>query len=373
VETKLTSILDALSLEEVNQLLEGDMRFVVDAKVASRIKSSVFRKIGIKKNNVRRLYSKNLMVASLVVCMLMLTGFAKGYQYYQTPVSYLDVDINPSIELGINGWNRIISADGYNGQGERILEITNVLNKEVETGVKDIVEAADEQGFFAKEGGGAVALTSLVDDREEAKELTDNSKKAIEEYTSEHEIDIEVVTEHVALERRDKAKEIGLSAGKLNLIQKLQALDAKVAVEEYKDVSVKEIMKSIRELKKIEKETLQIDHPEQADNEVKQNNMPDKKMDNEKDDETNDKSDIKIKDKEDDKTNDRLETKIKDKVIDKTTDKTNSKEGHKTEGKQNDKIDDEQDNKVNHKQNNKLHNKKKRQINNMSDVKTLKK
>ncbi|MDF2613919.1 MAG: hypothetical protein K0S71_1705 [Clostridia bacterium] len=338
METELTNILEELSLEEVDQLLDTNVLFAVNTQTAARIKSSVLHKAGIKKRYFWNVYSKNVMVASVVVCMLLLTGIVKGHSYYKEPVAYLDVDINPSIELGINRWDRIVEAKGYNREGEKILEITSVLNKKVEAGVKEIIEEADKEGFFNKEGGGAVALTSVTDDSEEAQKLTEASKEAAEEYIAVQEIEVEVITENVALERRVEAKEIGITPGKLNLIQKLQALDDKIVVEEYKDTSVKEIMKSIKELKKDMKENSKAD---------KQDNTLPETSDSQDRNETDNETEL------DQLSKDQSETKKDNKAAN----QQNNKEQVNGDKKKDSKINQTQDNKTSNKQNKKVHNK----------------
>lgn len=53
-------------------------------------------------------------------------------------------------------------------------------------------------------------------------------------------------TDNVALARRDDARDLGITPGKLNLIQKLQAVDPTVVVDDYKDATVKSIMSAIK-------------------------------------------------------------------------------------------------------------------------------
>ena len=45
-----------------------------------------------------------------------------GYSYIQTPVSYVSIDVNPSVELTLNRVDRVISATAFNGDGEAVLE-----------------------------------------------------------------------------------------------------------------------------------------------------------------------------------------------------------------------------------------------------------
>ncbi len=182
---------------------------------------------------------------------MVITAVISSYSYYQMPIAYIDIDINLSIELGINRWNRIVSAKGYNSDGENILRAKTVLNKELQKGIKEIIQTANTQGFFTHQEGSAVSLTTMIDGLGKGEDLIEICKEIIEDYAKEEKINIEIVTAHLELQRRESAKEIGITAGKIHLINKLQDLDNKVTIEAYKDYPVKEIVKQIKELKKV--------------------------------------------------------------------------------------------------------------------------
>ncbi len=253
METNLISLLDSLNVNEVDELLDKNIDCKMDSKTLSRIKALTYQKIGQKSKKQVSGWLRQLAAVSAAACLLLTAGGVSGYAYYKAPVAYLDIDINPSIELGINRWDRIVSAKGYNEDGINVLKAKNVLNKKLQEGVKSIIETADEKGYLEQAEGAAVAITSVTDDTNKAEELTDLSKETIEEYAEEKKLDVEVVTEHVTLSRQEEAKQLGITPGKLNLIQKLQAFDQEIAAEDYKDASVKEIMKAVKALRKEQK------------------------------------------------------------------------------------------------------------------------
>src|SRR5471030_2574278 len=78
---------------------------------------------------------------------------------------------------------------------------------------------------------------------ESLKDTTDKTLK-------NNDIIAEVETGNVALARRDEARKLGITPGKLNIIQKLQKLDPTINIEDYKSSSVKDIQKKTKELRK---------------------------------------------------------------------------------------------------------------------------
>ena len=57
------------------------------------------------------------LAASFACLCLLFTG---GYWLYFTPTATISIDINPSIELGVNRFNRVVSVEGYNADGVKL-------------------------------------------------------------------------------------------------------------------------------------------------------------------------------------------------------------------------------------------------------------
>ena len=54
-----------------------------------------------------------------------MVGFG-GYFLYFIPVSSISVDVNPSIELGINRFDKVVTVDTFNNDGYHIMSSLNV-------------------------------------------------------------------------------------------------------------------------------------------------------------------------------------------------------------------------------------------------------
>lgn len=65
--------------------------------------------------------------ALVAVCLFLLLGTG-SYSVYRKPVSYISIDVNPSIELGINCFDMVVSAEAYNEDGQNILQHVSVKN-----------------------------------------------------------------------------------------------------------------------------------------------------------------------------------------------------------------------------------------------------
>ena len=85
----------SMSEIKASEELKADtLRFLADQSRAERARS--------------RFYMPACAMAVLCLFLLLGTG---GYSLYGRPVSYVSIDVNPSIELGINRWGRVVSAN----------------------------------------------------------------------------------------------------------------------------------------------------------------------------------------------------------------------------------------------------------------------
>ena len=207
--------------------------------------------ISVTPNQVREKSLLMKRVIAVACAAIFVCGTSLGaYAYYKTPTSYLSLDINPSVELGVNAFGKVVSTMAYNNDGKTILDGQNVMGSSVKSAVSTLVKSAAQKGFVAKDGSTVIAVTSETDNNSTATNLEDAAAQGADSAVKSEGDTASVLKENVALERRDEARKLGITPGKLNLIQKLQALDPSITVDEYKDAKVTDIMKKFVELKK---------------------------------------------------------------------------------------------------------------------------
>lgn len=97
--------------------------------------------------NVKR----KIAIITSVVFLVVAGGSTGAYAYYKTPVSYLSLDINPSVELGVNAFDKVVEGTGYNADGERILEGIDVEGSNVTEAVKTLITSATDNGYIEED------------------------------------------------------------------------------------------------------------------------------------------------------------------------------------------------------------------------------
>lgn len=264
MEDKLFDKLEQLDIEETNLLLIEDIKLPLDSLTRKRIEQKIIKKAGYypenntlkdKINNIiGGIIMKRKMALALSGALLLSLG-GGGYAYAKTtPVAYVSLDINPSIELGVNTFDQVVSAEAYNEDGQKVLEGIALINSDINKAVDKVISSAISEGYVKEDGSSGIEITTSSDKENVANKIDETAKEAANEALDDNNVNATVETEKVALERRDEARKLGITPGKLNLIQKLQELDPTISVDDYKSSSVKEIMKKTKELRKANKQ-----------------------------------------------------------------------------------------------------------------------
>lgn len=198
------------------------------------------------------LHSYPKLIASAASIAAVIAVASVSVWAYTTPYSYVSLDVNPSIEYSLNRFDRVLSAEAVNDDGEVILENLDLENKSIEDAVEETIQEIAKNGYLTDTELGGIVIATSSDDEDTALLLADTLKEEAETTTAEAGIETEVEVLSIGKERVEEAKALGVTPGKLNLVEKLQASnpDAEVSIEDWLNKPVKSIMKAIKENKK---------------------------------------------------------------------------------------------------------------------------
>jgi hypothetical protein len=301
LDDRLFELLDDLNIRDTQLLLDKDITLSVDSSTRKRIEKSIKRKTGYyNKNNIiiekinnilREIFMKKRIALALAACAILSSG-GGVYAYAKTPVAYVSMDINPSVELGVNAFDKVVSVEAYNDDGKKIIEGTDLRNYHIDNAISTLVSHAISEGYIKEDGSSAIEITTSIDKDNCERKLDESLKEVAHKTLNNNDVEADIETENVALARRDEARKLGITPGKLNLIQKLQELDSTITVEDYKDSSVKDIQKKTIELRKYNKmDGTTTDSNINADVVTEENNNP--SNNNNKDNNSNNRNDKK--------------------------------------------------------------------------------
>ncbi|MGI5907991.1 MAG: anti-sigma factor domain-containing protein [Christensenellales bacterium] len=217
-----------------------------------RIKNRNYR-VGqrIEARRVPRLRRMRTAIAAAAAVLIL---FAAGGTYaYLAPYSEVSLDVNPSIMLRLNYFNRVIDVDAMNDEARRVLEGLELINDDVETATGEVVDALSEKGYIKAGADAEFMVTANSQDQTRAREMLEAAERRIEQRTEEHRIRANVSGECIGRELVTRAREYGVSPGKLRLVEKyaLSTGDpSSVDVAGWLEKPVKEIMAATRENRK---------------------------------------------------------------------------------------------------------------------------
>ena len=106
-------------------------------------------------------------MALLLVCAL----GAGGYFYLCTPVRYISIDVNPSIEFSLNRLNRVLSAQAWNADGEIVLQDAHVVGLLYTQAIDALLESAAMEPYLIED---AVLSFTIAADSEKSEALLMN-------------------------------------------------------------------------------------------------------------------------------------------------------------------------------------------------------
>lgn len=168
-------------------------------------------------------------ICALAASLLVVCG---GIGSYFTPVGYVSVDINPSVLLTLNVYNKVIGVDALNDDGVILLKNADVKGKNAEDSVDILIKSSEEIGYLNENNNDVIVeVVSGIRDVKFA------------EYS-----DVEVVVEKAEKSDLRNAKEMGISIAKAKAIKAYTTQNGgtvKDNAEKLVDKSVKEIRKNL--------------------------------------------------------------------------------------------------------------------------------
>ncbi len=228
-----------------------------DDGVVSKLENNNFKLgqvISMKeKNNIINIGMKKIAVLASAAAVVLVSSI--GTYAYNKPVSYVSLDVNPSIGFSFNTFGKVIDVTGVNDDGEKILTDLDLKNKDIETAIRETVDELIKQGYIANDENGGIIITASNnnDNMDNANEMAQALQEKVQQQITEEEKTATVEAFGVGRQRVEEARELGVTPGKLNLVQKLQASSAdpdSIELDEWLNKSVKEINKAIKENKK---------------------------------------------------------------------------------------------------------------------------
>ena len=172
-----------------------------------------------------------LKTAAAAACLLVAVT-AGGAWLYLTPSAYISIDINPSLELGVNRFDRIVSIEAFNSDGQELAEQLDIRYMDYNEAMEELLSEQTVETYLSE--GAVMAVTVAGSDEEKTDQILEN----VETCTAGHSN----ISCHAGdMAEMHEAHSEGLSFGKYRAYLELKSLDPSVTPDDIRNLSMREI------------------------------------------------------------------------------------------------------------------------------------
>ncbi|WP_252198300.1 hypothetical protein [Clostridium sp. MCC353] len=205
-----------------------------DAMLKKRTYDRVTRQMG----GCRKKTMGKMKWAVSMACLLIFAVTGVGsYGLYYTEAAVISIDVNPSIELDINRWGKVVDQTTYGLESEKLLQSLSLKHMEYGEAMALLLGSEEMKKYLKQDSLVSITLVTKNDDPT----LLPNLKECVD--TALKQCHDGIKTEYASVNSHlcEEAHEQGMSLGKYYAIQELLTVDPQATLDEFKEKSMKEI------------------------------------------------------------------------------------------------------------------------------------
>ncbi|HBV95711.1 MAG: hypothetical protein JL50_10490 [Peptococcaceae bacterium BICA1-7] len=96
----------------------------------------------------------------IIVCLVAFSSFQ--HMLTGKVYAYIGMEINPSIEIGINSENKVVRLKGYNDDGKRLIGSRDLLNKDIDDALRAIIRDCREGNYLSGQNDNEIAVSVSI-------------------------------------------------------------------------------------------------------------------------------------------------------------------------------------------------------------------
>lgn len=146
-----------------------------------------------------------------------------GGSLYATPYAFVSLDVNPSVEYVLNRFDRVLSVTAVNDDGAAILEDVRLTNKSIDDAVRMTLNRIADEGYFGEAKTNGLLIATSCGNEKASEQLALRLEKKAQEETGSLNAEVQVAAVTVSQEKVEEAKFLGVTPGKLDLVEQLKA------------------------------------------------------------------------------------------------------------------------------------------------------
>ena len=172
------------------------------------------------------------LVPALVCLALLLAVGLGGWRAFFTPAAVISVDINPSVELTVNRFDRVLRVAGLNPDGAALADTLDVRFLTYTEALDQLLASQMVEECLARDE--LLSIAVVCDDEARGRRML----AGVEQCAQGHR---NTVCSSASHEEVEEAHDVGLSYGKYRAFLALQALDPRITAEDVRGMTMREI------------------------------------------------------------------------------------------------------------------------------------
>lgn len=156
-------------------------------------------------------FIKYVSVAAAI--MLLFLPFIYFKEAYAT-VAYVNVDINPSLELGVDKYNKVREVIPLNKDGEVLIETVKLKNLVIEDALGKVITSAKDKGYIKNNETNNIEISIVSINEKKVQVSEDSLIKCAETTVSEINVDATIQVHNADKKTHDNAKKENMSTNK---------------------------------------------------------------------------------------------------------------------------------------------------------------
>ena len=163
-------------------------------------------------------FPKQAAIAASAAIVIAACG-GMGTYTWSNPISYVSLDINPSIAYSLNAFNRVIAVDGMNEEGIAIVDAIgdSLKNTDITTALTITVEQLSTDAYIDAENTNYMIIGVYSDKNAKANALM----STVDAFPASSVETCSITTVNVSKETKESADSYGITGGKMELINEI--------------------------------------------------------------------------------------------------------------------------------------------------------
>lgn len=211
--------------------MEYKIKTAFDAVRASeelkcRTKAFIARKT--RGYRARKALNYRIIIPAMCLALVLFAGAG----LYFTPTARISIDINPSLELGINRFDRVVSVNALNDDGRALAKTPGIKFADYDEALRRILDNESVEAMLSENE--IMTITVIETSSAQSERILSDTRSCADGHNN-------VYCDSASSEEASAARELGLSFGKYRAFLELRELDADIAPEDIQEMSMREI------------------------------------------------------------------------------------------------------------------------------------